>query len=57
MNDFDRKMIEPHLKEFVSCFNLSDEIHNKLINSHYTVISSIDKSKELHSPTVTEIEE
>ena len=57
LNDFDRKIIEPNLKEFVSCFNLSSEIHNKILNSHYTIISSIDKSKELQSPTVNEIEE
>ncbi len=57
LNDFDRKIIEPNLKEFVSCFNLSSEIHNKILNSHYTIISSIDKSKELQSPTVNVIEE
>ena len=57
LNDFDRKIIEPNLKEFVSCFNLSSEIHNKILNSHYTIISFIDKSKELQSPTVNVIEE
>ena len=44
MNDFDRKMIEPHLKEFVSCFNLSDEIHNKLTNGKATKKELLDFS-------------
>ena len=57
LNDSDRMMLEPNLKEFFSCFNLSNEIYNKILNADYTVISSIDKSKEPQSPTVTKIEE
>ena len=57
LNVHDLKIIMPYLQEFISDFQISTEIYNKLINSYYTVIDSIDKSKELDIPKVTIIEE
>ena len=57
LDDSDIELLNPYLKEFASDFNISNDILNKLVNSDYTIIKSIDKSKDSKVPKVTVVEE
>ena len=57
LDDSDIELLNPYLKEFASDFNISNDILTKLVNSDYTIIKSIDKSKDSKVPKVTVVEE
>ena len=57
LDDSDLELLNPYLKEFASDFNISNDILNKLVNSDYTIIKSIDKFKDSKVPKVTVVEE
>ena len=53
----DLELLIPYLNEFVSDFDISDDVLNKLLSSEYTIVRSIDKSKDSKTPKVTIVEE
>ena len=57
LDDSDLSILNPYLNEFASDFKISNKIMNKVINSDYTIIKSIDKSKDSNVPKVTVVEE
>jgi glutamate synthase domain-containing protein 1/glutamate synthase domain-containing protein 3 len=57
LDDSDLELLNPYLKEFTSDFNISNDILNKLVNSDYTIIKSIDKFNDSKVPKVTVVEE
>ena len=57
LDDYDLKLLTPYLNEFASDFDISGDVLNKLLNSEYTIIRSIDKSKDSKVPKVTVVEE
>ena len=57
LDDSDLKLLTPYLNEFTSDFDISDDVLNKLLSSKYTIVRSIDKSKDPKVPKVTVVEE
>tara|TARA_B100000029_G_scaffold324890_1_gene317327 strand:- start:54674 stop:56788 length:2115 start_codon:yes stop_codon:yes gene_type:complete len=57
LDSSDLELLTPYLNEFVSDFNISEDILNKLLSSEYTIVRSIDKSKDSKAPKVTIVEE
>ena len=57
LDDSDLKLLTPYLNEFASDFDISDDVLNKLLSSKYTIVRSIDKSKDPKVPKVTVVEE
>ena len=57
LDSSDLELLIPYLNEFTSDFDISDDILNKLLSSKYTIVRSIDKSKDSKAPKVTIVEE
>ena len=57
LDSSDLELLIPYLNEFVSDFDISDDVLNKLLSSEYTIVRSIDKSKDSKTPKVTIVEE
>ena len=57
LDSSDLELLTPYLTEFVSDFDISDDVLNKLLSSEYTIVRSIDKSKDSKTPKVTIVEE
>ena len=57
LDSSDLELLTPYLTEFASDFNISDDVLNNLLSSEYTIVRSIDKSKDSKTPKVTIVEE
>ena len=57
LDSSDLELLTPYLTEFASDFDISDDVLNKLLSSEYTIVRSIDKSKDSKTPKVTIVEE
>ena len=57
LDSSDLELLIPYLNEFTSDFDISDDVLNKLLSSEYTIVRSIDKSKDSKTPKVTIVEE
>ena len=57
LDSSDLELLTPYLTEFASDFDISDDVLNKLLSSEYTIVRSIDKSKDSKAPKVTIVEE
>ena len=57
LDSSDLELLTPYLNEFASDFDISDDVLNKLLSSEYTIVRSIDKSKDSKTPKVTIVEE
>ena len=57
LDSSDLELLIPYLNEFISDFDISDDVLNKLLSSEYTIVRSIDKSKDSKTPKVTIVEE
>ena len=57
LDSSDLELLIPYLNEFTSDFDISDDVVNKLLSSEYTIVRSIDKSKDSKTPKVTIVEE